>query len=193
MNDKNRHPSRKQMLDAIEAGRVPFKTHLAQCSDCQEFFELLSTYASGDDAPLIGSTSEAVARYSSISVGTNIRATAILLRGQLTTDSWSQVPSVQLRDIGVGMERRLKLEANGIVLEIAAERQRDGWEFVARIYEDNEVTSEFALKVGNKKYMAGSDGFYHWSSRRPPGTFRLLSDALKVEFEKVSWLTAVTN
>ena len=193
MNDKSRHPSRKQMLDAIETGRVPFQAHLKQCADCRDFYELLSTYASTGGAPLIGSTSEAVARYSSISAGRKTRAVPILLRGRLISDSWSQVPSVQLRDVGVGMERRLKLEANGIVLDIAAERQRDGWEFVARIYDNNEVTSEFALKVGRQKYMAGSDGFYHWSSRRPPGVFRLLSKALKVEFEKVSWLTAVTN
>jgi hypothetical protein len=85
------------------------------------------------------------------------------------------------------MIRRLCLKAGKLSLEIVAERRQDCWEFVGRVYDSKKVSSEYVLRVGAKKLLPRSQGFYHWSSKGTPRTLRLLSQDLQVEFERLSW------
>jgi hypothetical protein len=94
---------------------------------------------------------------------------------------------VELREATVGLTRRVCLEAGEVSLEIVAERRREGWDFVARIYKLQEVTSEFALRVGSRRVLPRSQGFFHWSSKRTPGSLELVSSSLHVSFEGLSW------
>jgi hypothetical protein len=93
----------------------------------------------------------------------------------------------------MGLERRLELHAEGVTLKLVAERQSDGWDFVARVYRDGKATTEFIVQVGRRKLVPLSRGFYNWSSTRPPNIIRLLSPALRVDFERLSWSPAINN
>jgi hypothetical protein len=110
-----------------------------------------------------------------------------IIIGAMTLDSWKSIPAVALRDSPGGLERRIALQASDITLEIVAEQSEGTWEFVARVYKKQTVTKEFVLHVGRSKLIAQREGFYHWSSKSPPRTIRLLSRAVQVNFGTLKW------
>lgn len=189
MKNKDQHPDRPEMLQAIESGEVSFESHLAQCKSCRQTFELLMIFSGAGNPPLHQSSSEAIGRHVAIGRQEETRYPSRTIFGELITDSWSQLAVAQLRDATVGLERRLTLRANAVSLELVAERIEDKWQFVARVYKEDAVTTEFVLKVAGRNLAPQTEGFYHWSSVRPPRTLRLLSKSLKIDFENVSWLS----
>lgn len=188
MNQAERHPGREAMVKAIKTGKISFQAHLEKCEPCRREFELLRQFSIVGRPPVARPDSAAVDRFAAIPLIFDEASLRRTVSGNLTFDSWSQQPIAQLRDAGVGLTRRLCLEANRITLEIVAERQQDQWEFVARVYHKKEVSSEYVLKIGRQKLLPRSQGFYHWSSKRAPGKIRLLSKSLEVCFEGLSWV-----
>ncbi|MEE8575700.1 MAG: hypothetical protein V3T31_00460, partial [candidate division Zixibacteria bacterium] len=102
-------------------------------------------------------------------------------------DSWSQAPAMALRDMSAGHLRRIRLERGNISVEIVAEKQQSGWEFVARIRRDDEVLHDFVMKVGSRKLLAKSGGFFQWSSKSVPHEVSLTSFKQDIAFERLSW------
>lgn len=92
-----------------------------------------------------------------------------------------------LRDVADGQIRRLQFRAGKFSLEIVAERTRDHWEFVGRIYSGKEVEHSFVLRVGRLKLLAETDGFYHWSSRAVPRTIQAVSYNDNLNFGEIEW------
>ena len=193
MKTQEKHPSRAAMLKAVESGSVPFASHLEKCAACRVQFELMQSFAHPGGESLTTSGADAVSRLAVIPHLERRRLPERRLSGSLAQDSWAQLPAVALRDAAIGLERRIRLVAGSIALELVAERQADGWEFVARVYRNEETSSEFVLKAGARKLLSKSEGFYHWSSNRPPRTFELISPSVHVNFDKVSWVTAATK
>ena len=188
MNQTERHPGREAMMKAIKTGKIPFQGHLEQCESCRREFELLSAYSVAGAKPVRKPDADAIERYSAIPLIYEDASARRVVAGSLTFDSWSQKPVAQLRDAGVGLTRRLCLEANGITLEVVAEREQDRWEFVARVYQKKAVSSEYVLRIGRLKLLPKSQGFYHWSSKRAPAKIGLLSQSIEVSFEGLSWV-----
>jgi hypothetical protein len=107
--------------------------------------------------------------------------------GQVISDSWSSMPRLALRDVEDGHVRRLELRSGFARLEIVAERARGHWKFVARVYAGRLVQHAFILRVGRLKLLAGSGGFYHWSSAWVPRTIHILSYEDHAIFDGVKW------
>jgi hypothetical protein len=181
------HPAREAMMKAIKTGKVSFQEHLDECESCRREFELLSRYLVASNPPITRPDAGAMEGLAAIPLVYESASRRRLVKGAITFDSWSQRPVTQLRDAGVGLTRRVCLEANGVTLEIVAEREQAEWEFTARIYQKNRVSSEYVLRIGRQKLLPKSQGFYHWSSKRAPGKIRLLSSSVEVRFEGLSW------
>lgn len=107
--------------------------------------------------------------------------------GRVHRDSWVDLPALALRDSGVGLERRLVFSAGHIRLELVAQRTRGGWEFVARVFENDTAVTEYVLRAGRQTLAPAADGYYFWRAEHAPRTIRLLSPQVQVDFEKVSW------
>jgi hypothetical protein len=129
----------------------------------------------------------AVERYCNIPLLFEKGPGARSIRGGTVYDSWAEGPAIALRDTADGHIRRLKLKAGHLVLEIVAERRDNTWEFVARVYDCKRVTNSFVLKVGDRKFLPQTGGFFVWSSRIVPRILRLESFETSVNFEKLSW------
>ncbi len=181
------------MLKAIRSGVTPFQDHLDNCPDCNEMFLLLSRYACAGSAPLASSSPRQLGRLEKIGRRMPSWSPSNVIQGILKVDSWALIPAVQLRDAAGGLERRLHLEAGDYSLELVAEQQRESWAFVARVYREGKVSHDFVLKAGAQKILAEDDGFYHWTSARTPRTLKLISEAFRIDFQKVSWLTTTTG
>lgn len=106
--------------------------------------------------------------------------------GSVLFDSWAGMAPA-MRDITPGHLRRVQLKAGKVTLEIVAERQKDEWEFVARVYQGDAVKHDYVIKVGRKKFLAKSGGFFHWTSKSVPRVVELLSYKRKLLFEELAW------
>ncbi len=107
--------------------------------------------------------------------------------GTVIYDSWSHGPTVGLRDVTDGHIRRLKLRAGKVSVEIVAEMSKGKWEFVARVYRSRTVLHDFVLKIGRKKLLPESGGFFRWSSKTVPHSIGLTSLGESLTFNKLSW------
>ena len=115
------------------------------------------------------------------------------LRGTVAFDSWSRMPDVALRDVGIGWMRRLCLEAAALALEIVAVRRRNDWQYTARVYESGRSTAGWTLRAGRRKVLPRSLGFFQWNAPDQPRVFRIESNNQTVIFQGVSWARSMTR
>ncbi|MFH1685903.1 MAG: hypothetical protein ABIE70_00085 [bacterium] len=191
--DSKKHPSRSALIKAARDGSTLFASHLQGCQSCRLLFEMSRQLDAANQEPLQQSSAVLAARIRAIPLLQATRRILDRVTGRATADSWSQLPAMALRDGSAGLERRLVLQADDVRLELVAERTVDDWEFVARIYEHNKVADQYVLKAGSRTVVPREEGFYHWSATRPPKTIRLLGQKLQLDFEKLSWTSAMTS
>ena len=187
MAKPDHHPTREELLQALTAGTNPFENHLKKCKACRAEWEMLKLAYPEGVVPQTEAPSEAhLAALEAIAVLKSDRRRAAVT-GELAYDSWSGLSSMQVRDAARGFERRLRLRAGRIELEIVAERELTGWKFSARAYIDKVPSGGFALKVGRKTLTPEFRNCFYWSSERPPKTMRLLSASEEIVFRAIPW------
>ena len=179
--------SKDEMMKAIETGKVPFGAHLEECRDCREMFEFLASVDISNRSQLDTPSEELISRLSLIPLLSGTHKPAQTVSGRVGFDSWSQLPALAARDGAKGMERRMRLKAGRITLELVAEHRPEGWEFTARVYDGRQVTSDYVLKVGRKRIPAGLQSCFFWSSERPPKRIQLLSPKVLIDFGQLNW------
>ena len=138
-------------------------------------------------AGFIRPSEAAVVRYCSVPLLFDAAAEVRPVQGEIVYDSWAHGPGVALRDTVNGHVRRLKLKAGRLVFEIVAQRRDNRWEFVARATSARSVTNSFVLKVGGRKLLPQTGGFYIWTSKSVPRLLRLESFEQSVIFEGLAW------
>jgi hypothetical protein len=84
-------------------------------------------------------------------------------------------------------DRRLRFESAGISLDLRAERQKKGWFFMARATGKNIDKSMAILNVDRKTLIADRNGFYEWSSNRPPKNLSLVSEKFSIQIPEIVW------
>jgi len=187
MRTDNKHPGREEMVQAIRSGTVPFRSHLKQCQACTQVFELLSKTVTKSAAEPANPSMQSIYRHMAVPRMIESRHPARSMDGAIVFDSWSQLPVVQTRDSGYGVERRLRFKADRFTLEFVAEHQQGRWQFVARVYDGDTVTPDFILQAGRRKLVPEGHRCFFWSSTRPPKKIQLLSPSLKIVLDGLSW------
>lgn len=109
------------------------------------------------------------------------------LLGAVSFDSWVMPLPVGVRGAGGLDERRLRLEADGITLDLRAEKSPAGWDFVGRLSGPLAETEKFVAHVGSQEIECGSAEFYQWFSAYPPRKVMLRSQNTKITFPELSW------
>lgn len=187
MKSGGTHPGREEMIRAIKSGSVPFRDHLKQCQACREMFDVLSKIVKPSEAKETPAPMESVYRHMAVPRMIESRHPRRTIDGSVVFDSWSQLPAMQTRDSGYGVERRLRFRADRFILEFVAEHQQGCWQFVARVYDGDKVSPEFILQVGRKKLHHEGHRCFFWSSSKPPGKIQLLSPSFRIVLDKLSW------
>lgn len=186
MKSSDRHPSRAQLIAAATSEPGRLGKHLQECAECREFFALVRRFPLAGSVDFVAPSEDAISRWINTPLLAPPEGVRAKVAGRVVFDSWRERPAA-VRDIPEGLVRRLRLAALNLALEIVGERRHHAWQFVARVYRDRRVVTDFALKAGRQRLLAGEDGFFTWSSARPPRTVELLSPNEQVHFESVSW------
>ena len=177
---------RQQMIKAIKSGDKSFRRKLSESSGDRTLFDLMERLGTGGgrlDQP----DKSAIARHSTVPLASAATPRNATLRGRVSFDSWANHPAPALRDATAGHTRRFRLTAGKVVLEVVAERLQNQWEFVARVYKNEEVSSEYVLNVNKKRYLPEGQGFYHWSSSTVPKQLAIMSADTAITFEELKW------
>jgi len=107
--------------------------------------------------------------------------------GRVTFDSWAKGAPIAMRDVTDGHIRCLHLAAGALTVEMVAERRQLQWEFVARVYSAKKVLHDCVLRVGNRRLLARTGGFFHWISGSVPHQISLLTFESETSFGRLSW------
>jgi hypothetical protein len=115
--------------------------------------------------------------------GVTARAKNIMAR--LTFDSWAVPQPIGVRDQSHISDRRIRFQAEDIVLDFRAERQSTGWAFVAQV--TAEKAADAILELGKKRVRADTTGLFQWTSRRPLTGLIVRCGDVTITLPELSW------
>jgi len=176
--------------ELIELAKQPAKLRktLAQLSEADRLqAELFLRYQVTGEPPLPDAPTGWQLKAAELAAGRSpVRAAFDRLAASLTFDSWATAPG-GIREVASMEERRMRFEADGIILDLRAERRTGGWDFVAGVIQGVPVDARISLTVGAKKIKPGETGALQWSSTRLPATLILHIDDTTIELPEINW------
>ncbi len=187
MLQKQGHPSKADLIEAIRSGKGRLGGHLANCRQCRIAYEILEWSGADHGRVVWEPPTDLLRKHKAVPQLVASRHPARAVRGLAVTDSWDDRPAVAVRQAPFGIERRVRFEAGEYALEFVASRRLGGWDFVARVYESERPSRQFVLKVGSRKLPAGAGNCFMWRSPRPPQSLILLSSDLRIDLGRLEW------
>ena len=182
------HPSRKELLSALGSKDKNVNIHLTECNWCSLYFELLSIFNFAGEIPLPSAPASWIEQAISVpnaSSGKSGKIKSLLAR--VVFDSWAIPASVGVRGEALIQERRIRFDVSDYNFDLRAERRKNQWDFTARITDEFGQDFSCILVVGQKEIRPDEDGFYQWSSAKPPRNIKLLTGAGEFEIPELSW------
>jgi len=181
------HPSRKELILAARGAGTIAQAHLDECNWCSLYFEFYTKFSLAGELPLVSAPKSWIEK--AIAVGKKPAKSSPIesLVARLLFDSWAMPVPAGVRGAGVFEERRVCFEALGKTFDLRAEHRQNRWNFTAKITDKSGIPADWAVLVGNGEHIPDADGFYQWSSARPPKKIRLLSDRSEIETPELSW------
>ncbi|MCB2229505.1 hypothetical protein KQH82_02230 [bacterium] len=189
--DIGNHPTREQLIEAAQSGSDTLAPHLAQCEDCRLLFSLLTRFQVAGEVELPSAPAAWINRAAAIVEGATAGSKLRRLVGKLTFDSWSAMPALQVRGTATD-ERRLRVEAESILLDLRAEHQPNGWQFIARVVGDVSDSRSWKLHAAGQTVYPDERGYFIWNDQKPPQTIVLETGSLQIEVEQLSWTRHTT-
>ncbi len=179
------HPTRQQLLRAVERGGDELADHLSQCDECREFYEILSAFMVTGEPRLEHAPAGWIDRAIAILESKRLADAARGLVAKLSFDSWSVTAAQGVRGPAAD-RRRLRFTAGDIEVDLQAVRKQRLWEFMVSI-SGSEATASSHLLVEQKKLMPDEDGYISWHSASPPEQLAIRSGETVIELPQLSW------
>lgn len=183
----NSHPTRKELILAARGAGTIANAHIAECNWCRLYFELYSIFPLAGELPLASAPHAWIEKAIAIAGKSPKDSPFQSLIARLSFDSWAMPIPEGIRSAGVSEERRVCFEVSGKTFDLRAEHRQNRWDFTAKITDKSGIPANWAVKVGNVEYSPDLDGFYQWSSVRPPKKISLLSDKSEIETPEITW------
>ncbi len=184
-----KHPDRTELLKAIVDRTPTVLSHVKTCAACRELFELLGAYPVAGELALTTAPSAWIDRAAELAHRSSPAEAVKRLLARLSFDSWSLPAAVGVRSLASETERRLRFDTEQLTFDLRAEKQSQGWDFIAQIAENASSASIVELRAGRTVIPVDRRGFYQWSSKRPPARLTLRIDDMLIELPEVTWKT----
>ena len=107
------------------------------------------------------------------------------LKAHLTFDSWLATQPIGVRGTGSTEHRRIEFESQGRVLDLRAERSKAGWVFVAQL--SGVSGADNLLVCGRQTIWQDDNGFFQWTSARPPRKISVQIDTETIDLPDLKW------
>lgn len=182
-----KHPKRKELVRAAKEKGNQFSEHFKSCDWCRIYFELLQRFNATGELPLISAPNQWIEKAISLAERESGFEKIKSLVAKLTFDSWAMPLPAGVRGEGLLQERRLRFDISDKILDLRAENRRNRWDFVAKVTNAEGKSINCTLVAGKKELIANEDGFYQWSSARPPVKFKILTEEGELETPELSW------
>jgi hypothetical protein len=183
----DKHLSRKELIKVARSGELPERGHLATCEQCRNEVLLLREYYMANQKPLPDAPQAWIKKAIDIARATGAGQKIRHLLAKIVFDSWKMPYPVGVRGEESLSDRRIRFEAEGLTLDIRAEKYERNWTFVAEISGKDIAGSEVILEADSRKYVPGAGGLYQWSSKRAPKKILLHSRNSIIELPELKW------
>jgi len=180
----DRHLTHHEMQAAAREKKA-MTGHLETCEDCRQAVELLRLFQMAGRIPLAQPPQAWVKRAMSIPERVRTTGAVTRLKALLTFDSWLSPQPVGVRGGNSCNERRICCEAGPYLVDLRAEKRKDGWRMVAQLGGENAEQAE--LSTGRSTIPADRGALFQWSSSRPPGMIRIRVGEQDIELPKLLW------
>lgn len=184
---KNTHPTRKELILAVRLGGADVGKHLTDCSWCHLYFGLLTKYPLAGELPFSNAPLSWIEKAISIAAKPDRARGLKSLIARISFDSWARPVPEGVRGEALILERRLRFDAANKTFDLRAEYRQNHWDFTAQITDREGKIVDGTLLAGKKELNADEQGFYQWSSVRPPQKVKLLTDEDEIEIPELSW------
>lgn len=183
------HIRRQELIRAAKSGSISTTSerHIANCDDCSEFRDLFARFPVSGNIPLIDAPAGWVTKAIEIMQPGRVASAMRRLAAKLSFDSWSQPALAGVRSVGSVSERRIRFETDGILFDLRVEQERQGYLMTARLTQANEPCSGFVVTHSTGVVGAASDGYFEWTSHRPPKKITLKSNDLEIALPEIVW------
>jgi len=183
------HIKRQDLIRASKGNStsVTIDRHIAQCEDCREFFGIFRQFPLSGQLPLTNAPSGWIAKAAEIMTASKLATAIKKLAATLSFDSWSQPALAVVRSVGSVSERRIRFETDGILFDLRVEQERQGYLMTARLTRQDEPCPGFVVTHSTGVVGATADGYYEWTSPRPPKKITLTSNDLEIVLPEIVW------
>ena len=181
----NNHLTRQQLIKAARGQEVSGIAHLDACEDCRELVSLFRAFAVAGKLHFPSAPIGWIEKAAALGDKSRLADKAKALVARIIFDSWAMPQPIGVRGESVESDRRVRFEAGSIRFDLRAEKQTNGWAFVAQA--KGETDSPIQLEADKKRLLPDNAGLYQWSGSRPPRKIILRSDEFVVELPELTW------
>ena len=126
-----------------------------------------------------------VERVKQLAAHTTPAAAVRKLLATLAFDSWALPEPVGVRGSASIEQRRVRFEADPVVVDLRGERRRSGWSFVAQVSGVVHEGAEF--KADTHTLLLDEYGICQWSDEKPPTKLAVVTKSVTVELPGLTW------
>ena len=183
------HTKRQDLIRASKGISTSATTdrHIAQCEDCRDFFEIYKRFPVSGLLPLTDAPSGWITKAAQIMTAGRLATAIKRLAATLSFDSWSQPALVGVRSVGSVSERRIRFETDGVLFDLRVEQEKQGYLMTARLTRQDEPCPGFVVTHTAGVVGADVDGYYEWTSPRPPKKISLKSNDVEIVLPEIVW------
>jgi len=182
-----KHLNRQELIKAARRRPITQDKHLESCAECRDAVNLLRAFDVEGRLSLPDAPSPWIERAATIAEKTGLLQGVKTVLSRLTFDSWATPQMVGVRGQSALGDRRIRFETDDVILDFRAERQSDGWAFVAQVTGESSIVEEMTLQVGRKNLRADAGGLFQWTTRRPPTAITIRSSQRVIVTPELSW------
>lgn len=187
----DRHLTRPALIEAARSQGVVAESHLESCPTCSDLVGLLQAFMVAGKLHLPDAPSGWVERAAALASPSNAAEKVRSFVARLVFDSWAMAKPLGVRGESVESDRRLRFETEALRLDLRAEKQSQGWTFVAQVKGSSE--SPIRIEADKQELLPDSAGIYQWSGSRPPRKITLRSDEFVIELPELLWKKPQAN
>lgn len=183
----NFHPNRNEIIIAAKGSSAAIKNHLADCDWCSLYFEFLSRFQSAGLLPLNNAPQAWIERAVAIASERSLAGEFKRLAAKITFDSWAMPLPQGVRGEVLIQERRIRFEANDKLFDLRAEHRKKHWDFTAKVTDRAGHAVDCTLIAGKKELEADENGFYQWTSIKPPSDLKIKTETGEIIIPELKW------